>query len=147
MVPYPSRMELDTALTFMRDRKQGVLTTIRRDGRPQLSNILYILDATGTFRISVTAERAKARNLARDPRGSLYVLGDNFWAFAVVDGPTELSPVAADPDDATVGELVELYRTLMGEHDDWDEYRATMVADGRLIIRLHPNHAYGMLPA
>ena len=140
-------MKLDTALTFMRARKQGVLTTIRRDGRPQLSNILYTLDATGTFRISVTAERAKAKNLARDPRGSLYVLGDNFWAFAVVDGPTELSPVAADPDDATVGELVELYRTLMGEHDDWDEYRATMVADGRLIIRLHPNHAYGMLPA
>ena len=93
-------MELDAALTFMRDRKQGVLTTIRRDGRPQLSNIVYTLDDTGTFRISVTADRAKAKNLARDPRGSLYVLGENFWAFAVVDGPAELSPVATDPNDA-----------------------------------------------
>ena len=140
-------MELDTALTFMRDRKQGVLTTIRRDGRPQLSNILFTLDDAGTIRISITAGRAKAKNLARDPRGSLYVIGDNFWAYAVVDGPVELSPVAADPNDTTVGELVELYRTLMGEHGDWDEYRRTMVADGRLIVRLRPNHAYGMLPA
>lgn len=140
-------MDIDVALTFMRSRKQGVLTTIRRDGRPQSSNILYAIDEAGTVRISITADRAKAKNLARDPRGSLYVVGDNFWAYAVVDGPAELSPVAADPNDATVGELVTLYQQLVGEHDDWDEYRRTMVADQRLVVRLSPNHAYGMLPA
>ncbi len=140
-------MDIDVALTFMRSRKQGVLTTIRRDGRPQLSNILYAIDEAGTVRISITADRAKAKNLARDPRGSLYVVGDNFWAYAVVDGPAELSPVAADPNDVTVGELVTLYQQLVGEHDDWDEYRRTMVADQRLVVRLNPNHAYGMLPA
>ncbi len=140
-------MDIDVALTFMRSRKQGVLTTIRRDGRPQSSNILYAIDEAGTVRISITAYRAKAKNLARDPRGSLYVVGDNFWAYAVVDGPAELSPVAADPNDATVGELVTLYQQLVGEHDDWDEYRRTMVADQRLVVRLSPNHAYGMLPA
>ena len=140
-------MDIDVALTFMRSRKQGVLTTMRRDGRPQLSNILYAIDEAGTVRISITAYRAKAKNLARDPRGSLYVVGDNFWAYAVVDGPAELSPVAADPNDVTVGELVTLYQQLVGEHDDWDEYRRTMVADQRLVVRLSPNHAYGMLPA
>ena len=140
-------MDIDVALTFMRSRKQGVLTTIRRDGRPQSSNILYAIDEAGTVRISITADRAKAKNLARDPRGSLYVVGDNFWAYTVVDGPAELSPVAADPNDATVGELVTLYQQLVGEHDDWDEYRRTMVADQRLVVRLSPNHAYGMLPA
>ena len=140
-------MDIDVALAFMRSRKQGVLTTIRRDGRPQLSNILYAIDEAGTVRISITADRAKAKNLARDPRGSLYVVGDNFWAYAVVDGPAELSPVAADPNDVTVGELVTLYQQLVGEHDDWDEYGRTMVADQRLVVRLNPNHAYGMLPA
>ena len=74
-------MDIDVALTFLRSRKQGVLTTIRRDGRPQLSNILYAIDEAGTVRISITADRAKAKNLARDPRGSLYVVSDNFWAY------------------------------------------------------------------
>ena len=56
------------------------------------------------------------------------------------------TPVAADPGDATVEELVALYRSLSGEHPDWDEYRAAMVADGRLVVRLTPTRAYGMLP-
>ena len=132
-------------MTFIRGERQGVLTTIRRDGRPQLSNIVYAVDAAGTIRISVTAGRAKTKNLARDPRASLYVCRENFWAYAVVDGPATLTPVAADPHDATVDELVELYRSLAGEHDNWDEYRAAMVGDGRLVIRITPASAYGML--
>jgi PPOX class probable F420-dependent enzyme len=94
----------------------------------------------------VTASRAKTKNLGRDPRASLYVCRENFWAYAVVDGPAELSPVADDPHDATVEELVELYRSLAGEHENWDDYRAAMVADGRLVVRLRPTSAYGMLP-
>ena len=138
-------MDLSTALDFVRDHRQGVLTTLRRDGRPQISNIVYgVQDAT--IRISVTAERAKSKNLRRDPRASLYVCGDNFWAYAIVEGAAELSPVAADPADATVDELVALYRSLSGEHPDWDEYRAAMVNDHRLVIRLTPTYAYGMLP-
>ena len=139
-------MDLQQAMAFIRTQHQGVLTTIRRDGRPQLSNIAYAVDADGVVRISVTATRAKTKNLARDRRASLYVCRDNFWAYAVVDGPATLTPVAHDPHDATVDELVELYRALAGEHDDWDEYRAAMVADGRLVIRITPAGAYGMLP-
>jgi PPOX class probable F420-dependent enzyme len=138
-------MELQQAIDFIRGERQGVLTTIRRDGRPQLSNIVYAVDGAGTIRISVTAGRAKTRNLARDPRASLYVCSGNFWAYAVVDGPAELTAVADDPHDATVDELVALYRSLAGEHDDWDDYRAAMVSDGRLVIRITPTSAYGML--
>jgi PPOX class probable F420-dependent enzyme len=138
-------MELSRALAFVADHRQGVLTTLRRDGRPQISNIVYGFDGT-TARVSVTAERAKTKNLRRDPRASLYVCGDNFWAYAIVEGAAELSPVAADPADATVDELVALYRTLSGEHPDWDEYRRAMVNDHRLVVRITPTYAYGMLP-
>ena len=138
-------MELSQALEFARANRQGVLTTLRRDGRPQLSNIIYGFDGT-TIRISVTADRAKSKNLRRDPRASLYVCGDNFWAYAIVEGAAELSLVATDPADATVDELIALYRTLSGEHPDWDEYRNAMVNDHRLVVRLTPTYAYGMLP-
>src|SRR5438046_1333981 len=116
-------MDLSKALDFARSQRQGVLTTIRRDGRPQISNIIYAVDGNGTVRISVTTGRAKTKNLQRDPRASLYVCGDNFWAYAVLEGDAQLAPPAADPGDATVDELVALYRSLAGEHPDWDDYR------------------------
>ena len=139
-------MELSTALEFVRAHQQGVLTTLRRDGRPQISNIIYAIDDAGTIRVSVTASRAKTKNLRRDPRLSLYVCGDNFWAYAVVEGEAELSAVASDPHDATVEELISVYRALSGEHPDWDEYRRAMVDQERLVVRLSPTRAYGMLP-
>ena len=103
-------MDLTDALDFIRDRKQGVLTTIRSNGRPQLSNILYLPGDDGVVRISVTDDRAKTKNLRRDPRASLYVLGDNFFQYVVVEAQAELMPVAADPHDATVEALVAYYR-------------------------------------
>jgi PPOX class probable F420-dependent enzyme len=139
-------MELPKALDFVRSHRKGVLTTIRRDGRPQISNIVYTFDAGGTVRISVTADRAKTKNLQRDPRASLYVCGDDFWAYVVVEGLAELSPVAADPADATVEELITLNREVAGEHPDWDEFRRAMVADHRLVVRIKPTRGYGMLP-
>jgi PPOX class probable F420-dependent enzyme len=137
-------MQIVDALTFVRDRRQGVLTTLKADGRPQLSNIIYVVDGD-TVRISITADRAKARNAARDPRVSLHVTTEDFWSYVVLEGDAELSPVAGAPDDDTVAELVDLYRALAGEHPDWDDYRASMVRDQRLVLRLRPTHAYGML--
>ena len=134
------------AMDFVRDRRQGVLTTIRRDGRPQLSNVVYAVDDADVIRISVTANRAKAKNLRRDARAALHVSRDDFWAYVVIDAVADLTPVATDPGDATADELVELYRSLAGDHDDWDDYRASMVRDGRLVVRLTPTGAYGMLP-
>jgi PPOX class probable F420-dependent enzyme len=139
-------MELTEALEFVGARQQGVLATIRANGRPQLSNILYIPGEDGLQRISVTDTRAKTKNMRRDPRVSLYVLGDSFWQFVVLEATAELSPVAADPHDDTVEQLVAYYRAGRGEeHPDWDEFGATWVADGRLIVTLHPEHAYGLV--
>src|SRR5438445_6113550 len=104
-------MDLDTALAFARPRHSGVLVTLRRDGRPQLSNIAYRVGTDDVIRISITADRAKTKNLARDSRASLYVCRDDFWAYVVIDGTAELTPVAARPDDTTVDELIELYRS------------------------------------
>jgi PPOX class probable F420-dependent enzyme len=138
-------MELSEALDFVRDRRNGVLTTLKRDGRPQLSNISYALGDDGVVRISVTHDRAKTANLRRDPRASLHVSREDFWAYVVLEGDVELTPTASEPDDHTVDELVDYYRSVAGEHDDWDDYRRTMVADRRLLVLLAPTHAYGML--
>jgi PPOX class probable F420-dependent enzyme len=138
-------MDLTTALTYLRERRNGVLVTLKSDGRPQSSNIIYVVGDDDVVRVSVTDARAKTRNMRRDPRVSMHVSADDFWSYVVVEGDADLSPVAADPHDATVDELVELYRAMQGEHDDWDEYRAAMVADQRLVLRLRPTHAYGML--
>ena len=122
------------------------LTTLKRDGRPQLSNVSYAYDPAGrTFRISITDSRAKTKNLRRDPRASLYTTSADRWSYAVAEGEAQLSPVAADPADDTVDALVELYRTISGqEHPDWDDYRRAMVDEGRLVLTVRVTHSYGM---
>jgi PPOX class probable F420-dependent enzyme len=138
-------MEIEKALAAARARNQSVLTTIKGDGRPQLSNVLHGVDEHGVIRVSTTADRAKYANLRRTPWAALHVDGDSFWSYAVLEGDVELSGVAADPGDATVDELVELYRSLQGEHEDWEDYRAAMVRDRRVVVRIRPTHAYGSL--
>jgi PPOX class probable F420-dependent enzyme len=132
-------------LSVVAGHRWGVLATIKRDGRPQLSNVGYAWD-DGLIRVSVTADRAKTRNLQRDPRVGLHVASRDFWTWAVVEGIAELSPVAADPHDATVEELISYYRATAGEHPDWDDYRRAMVAERRLVVRFRPEHAYGQIP-
>lgn len=122
----------------------GVLVTLGRDGRPQLSNVNHHYDADeGLVRVSVTEDRVKTRNLRRDPRASYHVTSADRWAWTVVDGTAELTPTAADRHDATVEELIALYRGVRGEHPDWDEFRDAMVRDRRLVVRLRVEHAYG----
>ncbi|MEU7413754.1 PPOX class F420-dependent oxidoreductase [Streptomyces sp. NPDC042638] len=135
----------DALLGLISEGHGGVLVTLRRDGRPQLSNVshAYYPDER-IIRISVTDDRAKTRNLRRDPRASYHVTSADRWAYAVAEGTAELTPVAADPHDATVEELVRLYRDVLGEHPDWDEYRAAMVRDRRLVVRLRVERAYGV---
>ena len=139
-------MDLATALAFVRTRTRSVLVTIRRDGRPQLSNVLHAVFDDGTIRISTTTVRAKARNLAREPWAALHVTQEDFWAYAVLEATVELTPAAADPHDAVTDMLVEHYRVLFGEHDDWTAFREQQVADGRILALLRPTRAYGMLP-
>jgi PPOX class probable F420-dependent enzyme len=134
-------------LDLLRQRGTGVLATLKKDGRPQLSNVSFAYDdATRTVRISATDDRAKTRNLRRDPRASFYLTSPDQRAYLVTEGDAEVTPVAADPHDATVDELIEVYRAIAGEHPDWDEYRAAMITDRRLVIRLRIDRAYGSGP-
>ena len=139
-------MELTDALDFVRAHTRGVLVTQKRGGRPQLSNVAYAVGDDGVIRISITADRAKYRNLQREPIASLHVTRGDFYAYVVVEADVELSEVASAPDDAAVDELVAYYEAIAGQHDDWPAYRRAMVDDRRLVVRLKPTHAYGMLP-
>ena len=137
----------DRQLAFLAEHRWGVLATIKGDGRPQLSNVGYAYDAEQQlFRVSVTDSRAKTRNLRSDPRVTLHVASKDFWTWVAVEGTAELTPVAADPHDDTVAELITYYRGINGEHEDWDDYRAAMVTDRRLVVRFRPEHTYGQLP-
>ncbi len=127
------------------ERSEGILVTMRRDARPQLSNVNYAFDpGERVIRISTTDDRAKVRNLRRDPRASFHVSSRDFWTYAVAEGVADLSPVAGDPDDATVEELIELYRAVQGDHPDWADYRAAMVRDHRLVVRVSIDRVYGL---
>jgi PPOX class probable F420-dependent enzyme len=133
----------DRLLALLGERHQGVLTTLKRDGRPQLSNVSYTF-ASGVVRVSVTAGRAKTKNLLRDPRASFYACAPDFRAYVVAEGVASLSAVAAAADDPAVEELVDVYRAIAGEHPDWDEYRAVMVAEQRMVVRIPVDRVYGM---
>lgn len=140
MTPDPALLDL------LANRPFGVLATIRRDGRPQLSNVTHFFDAeTRRILVSITDGRAKTKNLRRDPRATYHVSSTDGWSYAVVEGTAELTPVAADPHDATVEELVELYRRVAGEHPDWTEYREAMVADRRLVLRIPVERVIGFV--
>ena len=137
-------MDLQTAVDFARARRRAVLVTTRDDGRPQLSNVLHGIDESGLIRVSVTATRAKYKNLRKRPWAALHVASEDFWSYVVVEGDVELSPVVTDPDGPDADEHVEHYRALAGEHEDWADYRASLVREQRAFVRLTPTYAYGL---
>jgi PPOX class probable F420-dependent enzyme len=137
----------DKLLAVIRNNTLGVLATIKRDGRPQLSNVSYHFDPRNlAVQASITEPRAKTRNLRRDPRASLHVSGDDGWSYAVAEGNAVLTPPAASPHDDTVEALIALYRNIAGEHPDWDDYRRAMVDDRRVVMTLTISHLYGLPP-
>jgi PPOX class probable F420-dependent enzyme len=118
-------------------QRGGSLITLKRNGRPQASVVTHLFDPnTLTLTVSVTETRAKTRNLRRDPRASYVVTTPDLRAYAVGEGMAQLTAPAADPHDATVDALVDYYRSAAGEHPDWDEYRAAMVTDQRVLLTL-----------
>jgi PPOX class probable F420-dependent enzyme len=138
-------VELAEALALAKTCRWSVLVTIRANTRPQLSNVGHLVSDDGLIRISITADRAKYKNLLREPWAALHVAREDFFAYAVIEGEVELSPVASQTDDGTVEELVALYRGFAGEHDNWDEFRRAMVSERRVVARLRPTRAYGMI--
>lgn len=126
-------------------RPVGVLAAIKGDGRPQLSNVNHVFDADSrTLRVSITDGRAKTANLRRDSRASFHVSTVDGWSYAVAEGDAMLSAPAADPHDEVVEELIDVYRTARGEHPDWDEFRAAMVREHRIVLTLPIGRVYGL---
>ncbi|WP_433461325.1 PPOX class F420-dependent oxidoreductase [Spirillospora sp. CA-128828] len=127
-----NRVDLPELLEFLRPRHHAVLSTVRADGRPQMSPVTCGVDDGGRLVISTYPERAKTGNARRDARVSVCVLSDEFnGPYVQVDGTAEVidMPEAADA-------LVDYYRCIAGEHPDWDEYREAMRRQGKSLIRV-----------
>lgn len=132
-------------LGVIAEHREGVLATIRKDGRPQLSNILYVWDPEQRVaRISTTADRAKARNLKRDPRAALYVSGPHFWSYVVADGDAELVGPTSTPGDEAGRELLQVHSAYYPGLEEGPFFEE-MVANRRLVIRLRVTHTYGLV--
>nr|WP_314140765.1 PPOX class F420-dependent oxidoreductase [uncultured Rhodococcus sp.] len=122
----------------------GVLATIKANGLPQLSPVTPFYDqAAGTIAISVTEGRAKTANLRRDPRAALEVTSADGTAWATAEGNVTLTGPGSSPNSPEVDALVDYFRAAAGEHPDWNEYRAVMVADRRVLITITVTHVYG----
>lgn len=128
---------------WLATHRQCVLITLRRDGSPQSSNVVQFFDGA-TLRISVTADRAKTRNVQRDGRVIVHVLGDSFWQYLAVQGDGAVGPVTQTAGDAAGRELLEVYQGIAGPHPDPAEYFAAMVAERRCVLTVTPTRATGM---
>ncbi|MDG4779431.1 PPOX class F420-dependent oxidoreductase [Micromonospora sp. WMMD961] len=127
-----TRVDRDDLLDFLRPRHRVVLMTTRADGRPQSSPVSAGIDGQGRLVVSTYPERAKVTNIRRDPRVSACVLSDDWnGPWVQIDGTAEVLdlPEALEP-------LVEYFRSISGEHPDWDDYRAAMVRQGKSLIRV-----------
>jgi PPOX class probable F420-dependent enzyme len=130
--------------TLLAESRLGVLATIKSDGRPQLSPVTPFYDRdAGVIYVSMTEGRAKTANLRRDPRAALEVTSADGWSWATADGTATLIGPGTDPHGPEVDALVDYYRKAAGEHPNWDEYRAVMVQDRRVLMKLQVEKTYG----
>jgi len=129
-------MDVEEARAFIRANHRAVLSTVRADGRPQLSPVMVAVDGEGLVAISTRETTFKVRHMRRDPRVSLCVMSDDFWKWIQVDGTATVVslPDAMEP-------LVAHYRALAGEHPDWDDYRRAMEQERRVMVRITIDHA------
>lgn len=124
-------MDIDEARAFIGQHHRGVLSTVRADGRPQMSAVTVAVDEEGRPVISTREGAYKVRHIRHDPRVSLFAMSDDFWKWIQVDGTASIVslPDAMEP-------LVAHYRALAGEHPDWDEYRQAMQEQRRVVVRV-----------
>jgi PPOX class probable F420-dependent enzyme len=130
-------MDLDTARAVVAEQHNAVLATVRPDGTPQMSPVTVALDADGNVVISSRQTAYKVRNLRRNPQAFVCVLPDGFFGrWIQVEGRASIVdlPDAMEP-------LVDYYRRVGGEHPDWDDYRAAMEREQRVLIRIEPTRA------
>jgi PPOX class probable F420-dependent enzyme len=126
-------MDLDEARAVVAEQHHAVLTTLRRDGTPQMSPIAVTVDADGYAVVSTRETAMKVKNLRRDPRAWICVFPDSFWGgpFIQIEGDVTIVSLPEAMDG-----LVDYYRSISGEHPDWDDYRAAMERDRRVLLKL-----------
>jgi PPOX class probable F420-dependent enzyme len=130
-------MDPDEARDVVREQHRAVLATLRGDGTPQMSPVLVAVDDEGRVLVSTRETALKVRNLRRDPRSWLCVLPDGFFGrWVQIEGRTEIVSLPAAMDG-----LVDYYRRVSGEHDDWDGYRAAMEREQRVLLRIELTRA------
>ena len=138
-------MDLNDAVNWAVDTHHGVLITLRKDGRPQSSDIAYAV-IEGKFCISVTRRRAKTINLLRDNRAVLHITSRDTWSYVSFDGSAEITETAKVPSDNVCLELANVFTTIQKkDHPDWDEFNQAMINDERLVIRFVPTTAVGQI--
>lgn len=129
---YGQGMDAETAREFIRQNHHAVLATYRADGSPQMSPVAADVDPDGMIVVSTRETAIKTKNLRRDPRASLCVMTDGFYGqWVLVDGRATIVSLP----QAMEG-LVEYYRRVAGEHPDWDDYRAAMERERRVLLRI-----------
>jgi PPOX class probable F420-dependent enzyme len=130
-------MDIDAALDFVRTQHNAVLSTLKAGGTPQLSPVTVGVDNAGHVMISTRQSAYKVRNVRRDPRVWLCVLPDKFYGkWIQLEGTAEVVGLPEAMDG-----LVEYYRGIRGEHPDWDDYRAAMERDKRVLLRIRVSKA------
>jgi PPOX class probable F420-dependent enzyme len=135
-------MDPSRARDFVRENHRAIMVTRHADGRPQTSPVVCAVDDDGRLTVSTRETAAKVRNLLRDPHVTLCVISDAFYGdWVQIDGEAEIVrlPEAMEP-------LIDYYRSISGEHPDWDEYREAMVTDRRVLLTMPITHVYGMPP-
>jgi len=125
-------VDADLARAFLHSHHRAVLATTRADGRPQLSPVVCAVGADGRVLISTRETAIKIKNLRREPHAALCVFTDGFFGeWVQIEGTAEIVTLPAALDL-----LVAYYRQISGEHPDWDDYRAAMVRDRRVIAAI-----------
>jgi len=131
-------MSPDEAVDVIRNQHHAVMATTRADGGVQLSPVAVGVDEDGTLVVSTRETAMKARNLARRPYAAVCVIPDGFFGgqWVQVEGPVVVEHLP----DAMDG-LVRYYRSVAGEHPDWDDYRRAMTEERRVLVRITPQRA------
>jgi uncharacterized protein len=130
-------MNQSEALAYLKSNSRGVLSTTRQDGRPQMSLIDYGVDHDGLIKIQTTRPAAKTKNIQRDPRVSLSVIGEDWGSYIVAEGTAGL--IEHDP----LPVLRHVYQLIAGQpHPDWDEFNQAMIDEQQVVMTIEIERLY-----
>ncbi|NUU25428.1 MAG: PPOX class F420-dependent oxidoreductase [Streptomycetaceae bacterium] len=141
--PAPRKLTDDALSDFLAERRFGTLATVKRDGHPHLTTMLYHWDPDARIvRFSTTADRVKVRQIRNNPRAALHVSSDDHWQFAVAEGDAEVSDPTTTPGDEVGRELLAMLPEPMRPADP-EQFFTQQVAENRVVIRLQVAKLYG----